>query len=392
VFDVETLRMMVGVVSLTVLALFYLGVYRPTRSPFSGYWTVALMCAAASAVFLLGDGTPLQMYLNPASTATSAAGAICVWFATRSLHPYPNPWWLLIIVPLVCVVGAAFDEPATNDWAGNGLLFGVMAVAFSLGAIEVWRVWAARRAQPDARESGEAINALLVSALAATVMASMHVVRVVLFMVLGQDDPLFRAVVGSPTAAITLLLCLVAVTFSVSAIGWDQRTRDLRRRADEDDLTGLLGRSMFLTRAREAIAASGGRRGRQSWIVIADLDNFKPVNDEHGHLAGDRVLLHFADIARGTLRASDAVGRLGGDEFGFVLEDVDHSSVLARLDEIRARLAASEPAAGDVPTTASFGVAECQPDHSLSQMLAHADSALYEAKREGRDRVVVFSG
>ena len=390
VFDVETLRMIVGLVSLTVLALFYLGVFRPTRSPFSGWWTAALLCAAASSILLLGDDTPLQPFSNPASTASSAAGAICVWFAARSLHPRKNPWWVLVVVPLVCVVGAALDEPATNTWAGNGLLFGVMAAAFTLGAFEVWGVWAVRRSQPDARDSREAITALLVSAIAATVMAALHVVRVVLFMALGHEDPVFADFVGSPTSAIVLLLCLVAVTFSISAIGWDQRTRDLRHQATRDDLTGLLGRTHFLARADEAIAASGGRRESQTWLVIADVDNFKPVNDEFGHQAGDRTLQAFADAARGAMRTADTIGRLGGDEFGFVLETMTEESARARIDEVRERLAAQETGLGDAHPTASFGVAQCHPDAKLSEVMDRADAALYEAKRKGRDRVEVY--
>jgi len=307
VFDVMTLRFVVGLVSLTVLALFYLAVFRPTRSAFSGWWSLALLCASASSAFLLADGTPFQVVSNPASTAASAAGAMCVYFAARSLRPKGNSVWLLIVATLVCVVGAAFDEPATNDWAGNGLLFAVMAAAFTAGAVEVWGTWSIRRNSPDARDSGEAITALVVSALAATLLATMYILRLTLYVTLGHEHPTFTQIVGSPTAALTLLICLVAVTFSVSGIGWDQRTRELRYQVARDDLTGLLGRAAFVARADEAIAASGGRRESQTWLVIADVDNFKPVNDEFGHQAGDRTLQAFADAARGAMRTADTV-------------------------------------------------------------------------------------
>ncbi|MCR6713398.1 MAG: GGDEF domain-containing protein [Demequina sp.] len=389
-FDVETLRLMLGIVSLAVLALFYLGVYRPTHSPFSGWWTIALLCAAASSVLLLANGTDLQVYTNPSSTFVSVVGAICVWFATRSLRKRPNPVWLLAVAPILAVVVACFDQPSTNIWAGNGLLFALMASGFSLGAWEVWGAWAQRRSEPDARDSGEAITALAVSGIAATVLGVLYVARFALYMGLGSDHPLFTGAVGSSTTSVTLLICLVAVTFSVSAIGWDQRTRALRRRAAEDDLTGLLGRTSFLARAQDAIAGSGGRRSGQSWLVIADLDNFKPINDEFGHQAGDRTLQRFAEVARGALRSSDAIGRLGGDEFGFVLENLGEEAVLARLEEIRERLAAGPDALGHVLPTASFGVAQCLADLTLSEVLGRADAALYDAKDAGRDRASVF--
>lgn len=389
-FDVETLRLMVGIVSIVVLALFYLGVYRPTHSPFSGWWTISLLCAAASSLLLLGNSTPAQAIANPLSTAVSSVGALCVWFATRSLRNVRSPVWLLAVAPVMCLVVALLDDPANDSWAGNGLLFAVMSAAFVAGAVEVWATWAHRRVDPDRRDSAEAINALVVSAIAATVLSALYVVRFVLFMMLGNEHPTFKALVGSPTASIVLLLCLVAVTFSVSALGWDQRTRELRRRAAEDDLTGLLGRSAFLARAQEALSQSGGRRAHTAWLVISDLDNFKPINDEFGHQAGDRTLQVFAQVVRDTLRASDAVGRLGGDEFGIVMESVEQDMVLQRLDAVRAALAAGSDGAGHDLPTVSFGVAQCHSELSLSEVLGRADSALYAAKNAGRDRAAVF--
>jgi|GEM_PF-1205326 len=390
VFDIETLRLMVGIVSLAVLALFYLGVYRPTHSPFSGWWTLALICAAASAVLLLGDETELQAVTNPASTLASAVGAVCVWFATRSLRHRSSPVWVMVVAPVVCLAAALLDHPSTNIWAGNGVLFVVMALGFGAGAVEVWATWADRRADPDARDSGEAITALVVSGIAATVLGLLFTVRAILYVVVGREHDLFTHTVGSATTWVVMLICLVAVTFSVSAIGWDQRTRDLRRQAAQDDLTGLLGRTAFLSRAQAAIAGAGGRRAAQAWLVIADLDNFKPINDEYGHQAGDRTLQAFAEVARRALRASDAIGRLGGDEFGIVMENVEQEAVVGRLEEIRRQLALGHDSLGHSLPTVSFGVARCHDTLTLSEVLGRADAALYDAKDAGRDTVAVF--
>ena len=390
VLDLETLRFMLAVVSVVVLALFYLGVYRPTHSPFSGWWTLALICAAASSTLLLANGSGLQVVANPSASAVEAMGATCVWFATRSLGARRSPVWLLAVPPIACVIAALPDHPSSNVWAGNGVLFAFMAAGFGLGALEVWRAWHLRRSEPDARQSGEAITALAVSAIAGTLLGLLYAIRLALYLWVGHNDVLFTDVVGSGTASVTLMVCLVAVTFSVSAIGWDQRTRDLRRQAAEDDLTGLLGRTSFLARAQDAIAQSGGRRAHRAWLVIADIDNFKPINDELGHQAGDRTLQAFADVARGALRSSDAIGRLGGDEFGFVFENVQKEAMLARLEEIRRLLASGADDTGHQLPTVSFGVAECHAELSLSEVMGRADAALYDAKRNGRDRVAVY--
>ena len=389
--NLETLRFTLAVVSLAVLALFYLGVYRPTHSPFSGWWTFSLLCAATSSLLFLGNDSSVQGITNPAANAISAAGAIGVWFATRSLREQRSPVWPIVVAPLVCVAAAAVEHPAKNSWAGNGVLFAIMAAGFCAGAYEVWGTWKRRLSESDARDSGEAITALLVSALAGTVLSVLYVVRFVLFIAVGPEHSWFTTVAGSGPTTLILLVCLVAVAFSVSAIGWDQRTRDLRRQASEDDLTGLLGRTSFLARAQEAIKKSGGRRAHRAWLVIADLDNFKPINDEFGHQAGDRTLQAFAQVARGALRSSDAIGRLGGDEFGFVFEGVEESAVVARLDEIRNRLAVGADEKGHTLPTASFGVAECHAELGLSEVMGRADAALYAAKAAGRDRVATYS-
>jgi len=390
VLDVETLRFVLAVVSLAVLALFFLGVYRPTHSPFSGWWTISLVCAATSAILLLGDGTSAQSITNPASSAIAAMGAVGVWFATRSLRQRRSSVWILLAAGAACALAGALDHPSSNEWAGNGLLFAIMSAGFTAGAYEVWATWAQRRREPDRRDSSEAITALLVCGIAGAALAALYVVRLALFVFSGPDHDWFARVGGSGPATLVLLICLVAVTFSVSAIGWDQRTRELRRRATEDDLTGLLGRTAFLARAQEAIDSSGGRRARQAWLVIADIDNFKPINDSRGHQAGDHTLVVFADMARRALRSSDAIGRLGGDEFGFVLENAERGAVLARLDEIRDALAHGDDGAGYPMPTVSFGVAQCRADHTLSETLGHADAALYDAKRAGRDRAEIF--
>jgi diguanylate cyclase (GGDEF)-like protein len=390
VLDIETLRFMLGVMSLVILALFYLGVYRPTHSPFSGWWSLALLCAAAAAALLLANESSLQVILNPASNAVAVVGATCVWFATRSLRLRRSPVWVLALGPVIVVPVALADNPATNIWAGNGVLFALMTAGFGAGAYEAWQAWAARSRVRDRVEGSEAVMALMVSALAGTALAALYGVRTVIFFAYGPSHPLFSTEPGIATATILLLVCLVAFTFSVSAIGWYQRTQDLRRRAEEDDLTGLLARGSFLERAQETLSNVGGRRARRAWIVVGDVDNLKPINDEQGHLAGDKALLDFADIAKRSLRAADAVGRLGGDEFGFVLENIERQAVLDRLDDIRLQLALAYEGSAMIVPTVSFGVAECLQGLDLTEVLGRADAALYDAKDAGRDRAIVF--
>jgi diguanylate cyclase (GGDEF)-like protein len=152
--------------------------------------------------------------------------------------------------------------------------------------------------------------------------------------------------------------------------------------ATTDGLTGLPNRRSFETKAGERLRAGG-----RSAFVMADLDNFKLLNDTHGHEAGDRALRLFGQVLRSQLGVDDLIGRLGGEEFGIMLNEVTVDEAVIVLDRVRAAL--SEAIGGGTPRfTASFGVCGSDGQAGFDDLLRLADKALYRAKREGRDRVV----
>lgn len=388
--DEETLRVTLGTVSVTVLMLFYLGVYRPTRSSFSGWWTVSLVLSGmATAVLMWMDGG-LQAPALLAYNVLSAAGVTCVWFATRSLRRRQLPLWLLAVAPAAVVVPTFLQSPATNVWAGNGLLFIYMGVVFSAGALELWLAWAERRARSDRQLHGQAIVALLVSALAASALALFYLVRAVIFAIAGPTSEVFHEWVGPVPTTGMLLICLVAVTFSVSAVGWNQQTEALRERAARDDLTGMLARREFEHRAQQAMADARSSR-EHVMLVMADLDHFKSVNDAYGHAGGGRALVAFAAAVEDSLRPTEIAGRLGGEEFGMVLREDEDRVVVQRLAGISAAFAARSETVEFALPTVSYGYASSDDGESLSDMLGCADLALYRAEADGRDRAVRHS-
>jgi len=121
----------------------------------------------------------------------------------------------------------------------------------------------------------------------------------------------------------------------------------------------------------------------------ADLDNFKTVNDTHGHLAGDQVLIAVADCLRRELRGHDGLGRYGGEEFVVILDRLHLPAAQLVADRLRTAIGALH-LDHDLQITVSIGLAHDQPYHpraDLHQLLARADAALYKAKSSGRDRV-----
>jgi diguanylate cyclase (GGDEF)-like protein len=162
-----------------------------------------------------------------------------------------------------------------------------------------------------------------------------------------------------------------------------QRTRELHHRADHDALTGLLNRAAFERNVHQAFAMAT-RLGTPSALIVMDLDRFKAVNDSAGHAAGDAVLRHVAAVMHRSVRPADAVGRLGGDEFGVLLADCDPArsrEVAARLREVLNPLMTNWEGVTHA-TGASLGLAQHGSQFAdPGEWLKAADLACYDAKR-----------
>ncbi|MBC8748066.1 MULTISPECIES: sensor domain-containing diguanylate cyclase [Paraburkholderia] len=161
----------------------------------------------------------------------------------------------------------------------------------------------------------------------------------------------------------------------------------LSAEARHDALTGALSRRYFLDLLRHAIdRAHAGHE--PLCMAIADLDHFKQINDRFGHAAGDRALEHFVETCRAELRSSDAVGRLGGEEFGLLLPATDLTGGREVVERLRLRLKAvpSPKLPASVGLSVSIGITELSPDDLPERLMSRADTALYAAKTGGRDR------
>lgn len=166
----------------------------------------------------------------------------------------------------------------------------------------------------------------------------------------------------------------------------------MRRLANTDHLTGVASRRYFYECA--SIAIDRARRDeRPMSVLMLDIDHFKRINDQHGHAAGDVVLQAFAKACGQRLRHSDCIGRLGGEEFAVVLSGANEtqaSAIAADLRETASKLRVDVPDGATLQFTVSIGVAVLgQDDADVDALLRHADDALYQAKRDGRDRFVL---
>jgi diguanylate cyclase (GGDEF)-like protein len=171
------------------------------------------------------------------------------------------------------------------------------------------------------------------------------------------------------------LLALTAVMCAWQAHTLERQRRELELASRTDHLTGALNRRGFHERA-DAELARAEREQQPVSLVLVDLDGFKRVNDDHGHAAGDDLLVWVSGRLHSGLRPSDAAGRLGGDEFALLLPGVDAGGARMVAERLRSALAER--------SSASFGVAEFSPGCDVDGLAARADAELYRDKRRAR--------
>jgi diguanylate cyclase (GGDEF)-like protein len=184
---------------------------------------------------------------------------------------------------------------------------------------------------------------------------------------------------------------IILLTATALAAVIVDRAQVLRLSGIRDPLTKLANRGYFHERAHQELMRTA-RTGRPSTIAMLDIDHFKAVNDAHGHAAGDIVLRKFASVLRTTMRASDLVARLGGEEFALLLPETSLENARIKLESIRETLsdtAITLPTGATVRVTFSAGIAAWPDDGTaVFKLLQVADDRLLTGKRAGRDMVV----
>ena len=189
-------------------------------------------------------------------------------------------------------------------------------------------------------------------------------------------------------AIFTVLALIIPLFYGRKLIKRQQELHnEISRIASEDCLTNLYNRRKINTLIHAEIERSDRYKKGFSLIII-DIDFFKRVNDQFGHLAGDNLLRMFSDLLRETIRHTDTAGRWGGEEFVVICPETNMDGATALADKIRQRIEAHK-FDNFGQQTASFGVACYIENDSVDTIIHRADLALYDAKNNGRNRVVV---
>ena len=343
---------------------------------------LALGYAASSIGFLLQYFTlPVGLPVSRLVSAISFAIAVsCVVGAVLASRGRKVPYAAMSILSAAGIAAFCWFMFVVPDLIGR-----IYALNFAFGAITPG---CGNRARAGCRKKAPLDRILLALSL---LTALNLLVRPVLIITMqggyATYDGLYKSLYWT-TAVFSHAIVSLLLAFTLFAAAALDVMRELRAETNTDPLSGLLNRRGFERAATDALSHHA-RQGIPAAIVITDLDHFKAVNDMFGHAVGDKVIVAFAGLLRSAANGNGIAGRLGGEEFAVLLTATDLPT--ARLFAEGVRQAFSSTAFRDVPdqvhVTASFGVASLCGTESLSQLLGRADTALYNAKKAGRDRV-----
>ncbi|QRN56033.1 GGDEF domain-containing protein [Dyella caseinilytica] len=340
---------------------------------------VALMVAIP--MLLLRDRIPDFLSIVIANLLIALAGVTLYAGFARFLHR-PARWPLL----LTCVVMTA---PALVYWRYVAdsipmrvvVSTGFTATVCAAVAVTVARYQGSRRARY--------LHAATVGV--AVIFAACQVARGIYFITL---DRVANALTFDTTVNVVLLCVGAAIMPVMLMCGMmmvhDALLSDARDAVNRDFLTGALSREGFASAARSLWEEADRTRSPLACLIV-DLDHFKSINDTFGHTGGDKVLCEFVGLMRSTIRAGDALGRIGGEEFAILMPGIalDHAQSLAE----RLRTAAAQHAVvtnnGTCNYSLSGGLASRLPGETLDQLTMRADRALYQAKVSGRNTLCV---
>jgi diguanylate cyclase (GGDEF)-like protein len=380
--DVNTLFMVTIYVEAILGLLLLFAWAQNTQIHAVAWWGFAHLIRAASVVlFGMYGNAPDLVTIDLANALLFTAFAV-TWTGARVFDGRPvEPVYLVtgaVIWLLVCRLPALADAVEARAMIASGII-----TAYTwLTAYEFWR---GRSEQ-------------LVSRWPAIFMLFAHGSLFLL------RTPLVTMLPWSPTnnmfgsvwltvLSFEALLFTISIAFILLAMAKERTELRHRTAAMIDPLTGIANRRAFLHDAA-LLAKRHSGNPRPTAVLLIDLDHFKSINDRFGHALGDRVLEIFSDAARQSVRISDLIGRIGGEEFAAVLYDTSRDKAVAvgeRMRETFARMA-QEVDGRPVCATVSVGIVHCEEAVlDVPELLAQADQALYFAKESGRNRVEVAS-
>jgi diguanylate cyclase (GGDEF)-like protein len=371
--DTSTLYLVATMVA-AMLGAMLLFFGRQENIPALQWWGTAYLLGAASVALWTLAADTLGPLLSLALNAVGFIACGMVWNASRVFHGR-KPNLPGLVFGAIAWIAAAKLLPA--DAAALRLTIGAGIVA-AYAALTATELWTERRRTMQSRWPAIAVPVLHGFVL---------MLPIVLGSLLHPRGETFSNSIWVTVFAIELVLYAVGTVFVIFMLVSERTVTAHKNAASMDPLTGMFNRRGF-AEATSRVIEREANGGRPVTVMIFDIDHFKSINDRFGHPAGDEILKLFAAVVVNSLRISDLSGRIGGEEFAALLPCSLEEAVIV-AERVREAFEGSGIVddTGPVATTVSIGVAGGPAGTELEVLLAAADTALYQAKRSGRNRV-----
>ncbi|MGX1319695.1 diguanylate cyclase (GGDEF)-like protein [Bradyrhizobium sp. USDA 377] len=346
------------------------------------FWMASSFVGAAGAMTALVRlfvTSPLPLLLGAAGVMAASCFAA---MGIQRFYDRPVSWRIMIATECVSLAGVVFFMIGFEHMQLRMLSYTVGQGVPLVLALHLLFSPPEGRVSPGARLSGIVILSIIGLLLVRTVGN-----------LLGYDFSAVAAGQNHAVMVLGLLFLSMTLNFGFLLMAMDRLRGEVADLALLDDLTGVANRRHLLQRLSEECARSE-RSGEPFALLVIDLDGFKTINDTHGHAAGDDCLRHFTLMAQTRLRPGDMLARTGGDEFCIVLPSSslrEGAAIARRVLEV-CRQDAAACTGKEIPITISIGVAEWDRGigHFPDRLIAHADHALYAAKKNGKNDFAVY--
>lgn len=377
--DFFTLYLVVLLLNLSHCIIWGLIVFRYPDLRAARYWLAGSALNAAGGILLSVQGEEAHIALTVGANTLVVLGFYLNMCGVRRFHGAAMRWKL--VIPLI-FISSLVMLGTFNIWYGrNPMYTAAQALPLFFTATFLLR--------NHRRELGAIVSssALIAGGLAHGTVAAGNT------LILTGLAPEMNMRSAASIDLLVFLFAGVVWNFGFLLSSVDELRTQVERLVNEDELTGLASRRLFLNRLSRECAAV--KRNSVFSLMLFDLDRFKSINDKHGHAAGDAALKHAAKVIRLQLQREDLFARLGGDEFALLLPrtDLDRASAVAE-NIVAALIEAPLIWRGvQIPVAASIGIASAKgPGVNAETLMEAADNALYETKRRGRNGYTLAHG
>jgi diguanylate cyclase (GGDEF)-like protein len=376
--DVGTLLFVVICVTV-LLGLFLLHAWLQEGNRALAWWSFAYLIGGASGVLWRFGDAVAPTVPSEISTVLLFVAVGMAWSGARGFHGRPICWSVMAFGAAFWIV-ASFFPPFVESVTSR--------IAVSALVVAGYTVLTVAELRQERRKSLlRRWPAIFVPMLHGAIFLFPVTFATLCCMGEGAPGPAHGWIV---LFAVEIVLYVVGTAFIVLILAKDRTVHRYRMVAATDPLTGLLNRRGFFEAAEDLMATRRRPRTAPISALVFDLDRFKAINDQNGHATGNAVLQLFARVVRETLRATDLVGRLGGEEFVALLPGTALETAVA-AERVRAALAAAAilRRGQRIAATVSVGIASGSPTTPIDALITRADDALYRAQQNGRNRVEI---